>query len=182
MKSVKSRPFRHGRRDCDKVAVFIGQLDERLAKNTGISWRGVFFRDFFPCCHNKRSCTMEFVWAFFGRGIALSLFCKDMDEHWFSQILGFLQSLYKRRDIMSVHRSQIFKTQVLKKHPWHKEVLQGILESTNGLGYVGTNGRNGFKHAFYIGLDSGVGRVCAQFRQVGGQGSHVAGNGHFIVI
>ena len=98
------------------------------------------------------------------------------------RFLAFCKVSTREGIIMSVHRSQIFKTQVLKKHPWHKEVLQGILESTNGLGYVGTNGRNGFKHAFYIGLDSGVGRVCAQFRQVGGQGSHVARNGHFIVI
>ena len=61
------------------------------------------------------------------RSITFSLLREDMKDHGSFDSLGFFQRPHHLADVVTVHRAQIGKTHIFKKHARNKQLLEAVL-------------------------------------------------------
>ena len=74
---------------------------------------------------------MEIRWVLLCRAVALSLPGADMNDHCFLHLGGTLKRCYHLLDIMSVDRSDIGQSHILKKHSRNQHTLHQIFKATD---------------------------------------------------
>ena len=72
----------------------------------------------------------------FRRKIAVSLFCNDMNNNAFIDLPGLGEHLLHGLDVVTVHRSEIGQSHILKKHPRDNQLLKTALVTLQGFDYV----------------------------------------------
>ena len=110
----------HGRCNCNYFFVPGSQFRHNSRKNIGIVGRRPRFgrKTRF---YIERVCTMESGRMTLGRKKSFPFFCNGMNQHCIFTTLRFPDDFHHRFHIVSVHRSQISNSHILKEHSrYHK--------------------------------------------------------------
>ena len=118
----------------------------------------------------------------FRRAVAFALFCLHMDQDRAVDLGSLPQDRDQRPDIVAVHGAQIGNAHVFEQHAGDHQLLDGVLGPGDLFHHAAAHHGDPVQGLLGVLLESVVAFGRPQLGQVGMDASHVAGDGHVVVV
>ena len=180
-KNIQAGAVRHRSSNTNNFIVSISQFSQSFTKNLGIAYGCIRISNLFAGSNIKGACTVELIWAFLGRLIALAFFRQHVYHNRSVNLLGSLHYIQQALQIMAVNRSQISKAKLFKNRSRHHQVLYAAFQAADSLQHI-TAEFHIFEPTLNIIFNFVIGFACTQLVQIFTHRAHVFGNRHFVIV